>query len=127
MEPSFNVLDKAADNDGTAGQFMSMGTGLGAGLGVGSAMGQISSQVINTNPTATPPPIPQETTYFIYINGQQIGGQTQHNIAQFIAQGVVNGNTLVWKAGMQTWLKLSQMPEFLPLLNTQTPPPVPTL
>ena len=124
MERSFDVLDKAASNEGMGGQIMSMGTGLGVGMGVGTVMGSMVSQMINTNPNL-PPTVPAPT-YFIYVNGQQIGDLTAQNIAVYLAQGVVNANTLVWTAGMPSWIALSQVPELATLLNKQTPPPVPS-
>lgn len=127
MDRSFDVLEKAAANEGIGGQFAAMGAGLGIGVGVGGAVGNMASQLINTNQTQTPPPMPTQTTYFIFVNGQQIGGQTIQSIAAYIQQGVANGDTLVWTTGMLQWAKLSQVPELAQLLLNQTPPPMPTL
>lgn len=123
MERSFDVLQQAAANEGVGGQFISMGTGLGAGIGVGTTIGQVASQMINTNPIA-PPPIPTQTTYFVYINGQQYGGQTMANIADGVARGVITADTLIWKAGMPAWAPIGQLPEFTNIFNQQTPPPI---
>lgn len=127
MDRSFDVLEKAAANEGAGGQFAAMGAGLGVGLGVGNTVGNMASQLINTNPSQVPPPMPQQTTYFIFVNGQQLGGQSVQTIAALLQQGVANGDTLVWAAGMPQWVKLSQVPELAQLLNNQTPPPIPTL
>ena len=124
MERSFDVLETAAGNTGAGGQMMSMGAGLGAGVGVGSTIGSMAGQMINTNPVA-PPPISQQQTYFVYVNGQQLANQTTQTISAMLQQGAINADTLVWKAGMATWLPLSQMPELAGILNQQTPPPVP--
>lgn len=124
MERSFDVLEKAADNTGVGGQVLSMGAGLGVGVSVGNAMGQMASQTFSTNSVASPPPIPQ-TTYFIYVNGQQIGNQTVQSISNLLSQGLANANTLVWCPGMSNWMTLSQVPELSQLLNQQTPPPLP--
>ena len=121
MERSFDVLETVAGNTGASGQMMAMGAGLGAGVGVGSTIGGIAGQMINTNPV-TPPPI---SNYFVFINDQQLPNQTIQNIASMLQQGTINADTLVWKAGMANWLPLSQVPELVPLLNQQTPPPVP--
>lgn len=121
MERSFDVLETVAGNTGTGGQWMTMGAGVGAGVGVGSAIGQMASQMINTNPTT--PPIP--TNYYIYLNGQQVANQTAQMIAALIAQRQVDGNTLVWAAGMPNWSPISNVPELAALLCQQTPPPVP--
>lgn len=123
MGRSFDVLEKSAENTGIGGQIAAMGMGLGVGMGFGSTVGNITTQTLNTNPT--PPPIPQQQTYFLYVNGQQLGGQTPQAIASMIAQGVVNSNTLVWVVGMPSWVSLSQIPELAQLLVSQTPPPIP--
>ena len=125
MERSFDVLETAAGNTGAGGQMAAMGAGLGAGMGFGAVAGQMAANTMNTNPT--PPPMPPQTTYFVYVNGQQLAGQTPQMVATLIAQGAVNGDTLVWAAGMPAWIKLSQVPELAQLLNAQTPPPMPTL
>ena len=123
MGRSFDVLETAAGNAGTGGQMVVMGAGLGAGLGLGTITGQMTTQNMN----ATPPPVPSQMTYFIYVNGQQLAGQTVQTIANLISQGMVDGNTLVWTAGMATWSPLAQVSELARLLTEQTPPPVPTL
>ena len=119
MERSFDVLETAAGNTGAGGQMMTMGAGLGAGVGIGGQFAQMA-QGINTNPT-----IPPAITFFVYVNGQQVGNQTPQNIAVMLQQGTINADTLVWKAGMANWQPLSQVSELASLLNSQTPPPVP--
>jgi membrane protease subunit (stomatin/prohibitin family) len=120
MERSFDVLQNAANNVGIGGQMIGMGLGLGAGIGVSSTVGSITSQILNTNP----PPLPMETTYYLYLNGQQIGGQTIQQIETYIRQGVVNGDTMVWCIGMSNWKKLQEVVELSRLMNITTPPPL---
>ena len=119
MERSFDVLDKAATNEGGGSQLM----GLGVGLGIGKVMGGVAQDNLNTNPNpqVVPPPLPQETTYFIYVNGQQMGGQTVSQIAAMKAQGLVNDDTLVWTAGMANWAPIKTVPA----LAAACPPPAP--
>ncbi len=121
MERSFDVLETAAGNEGTMGQMVGMGAGLGVGMGVGSSMSNMASQMLNTNPVA-PPPLPQETQYHIYLNGQQLSGMTLQNITLFIRNGMMNSSTLVWKAGLPQWVNASQIPEIAALFNQQVPP-----
>lgn len=123
MERSFDVLEGAANNQGIGGQMVGMGAGMGVGMGIGAQMGSMAGQVMNTNPVA-PPPIPQQPTFFVYINGQQLPNQTPQTIQQLIMQGAVNGQTLVWAQGMANWTPLQQVPSLASLLQ-QTPPPVP--
>ena len=63
---SFDVMESAAKNEGSAGATMGMGMGLGTGMGMGQAFGQMASQMgqyINPNaqpqPQVQTPPIPQ--------------------------------------------------------------------
>lgn len=125
MERSFDVLERAAGNEGAGGAMVGMGAGLGAGIGVGATMGGIAGQTINTG-MGVPPPIPQAVTYFLYINGQQLGNQRVQDIQSFISQGLATRDTLVWKNGLPNWVKIGDLPELATLFNTQTPPPIPT-
>ena len=122
MERSFDVLQQAAANEGVGGQFMSLGTGMSVGMGVGATIGNIAAQTINTNPT--PPPIPVEATYYIFVNGQQYAGKTRSDIADWVMRGIITKDSLVWKSGMPTWVKASQVPELASLFANQTPPPI---
>lgn len=123
MQRSFDVLEKAAGNEGAGGQMMGMGVGLGAGVGVGNVMGNIAGQTMNTNPVV-PPPINTEKTYFIYINGSQIGGQNIQAISNLIQQGSANADTLVWSVGMANWAKIADVPELASLVPPTVPPPI---
>lgn len=126
MERSFNVLETAAGNEGMGGQMVGVGAGLGVGMGVGSAMGNMASQMINTNPIA-PPPLPQETFYHVYMNGQQLSGITLQNIIMFIRNGMMSRDTLVWKPGLPQWVNAIQIPEIASMFNQQAQqvPPLP--
>ena len=126
MERSFNVLETAAGNEGMGGQMVGVGAGLGVGMGVGSAMGNMASQMINTNPIA-PPPLPQETLYHVYLNGQQLSGITLQNIIMFIRNGMMSSDTLVWKPGQPQWVNAIQIPEIASMFNQQAQqvPPLP--
>lgn len=123
MQRSFDILEKAAENEGAGGQMLSMGVGLGAGVGVGAAMGQMVGQNMNTSPV-TPPPITTDKTWFIYLNNSQIGGQTSQQIASYIQQGIANGDTLVWSARMANWSKIADVPELAHLVTPIGPPPI---
>ena len=140
MERSFDALDKAASNEGMGGEAASLGTGLGVGFGIGGAFQNLANKFLNTNPTSQnnrnynphansqmqviPPPI-QETTYFLYVNGQQIGGQHISDIANLINQQIVTKDTLCWKEGLPNWVKISELPELQSLFIRTTPPPIP--
>jgi hypothetical protein len=123
MERSFDVLEKAASNEGAGGQFASMGVGLGAGVSIGNAVGNNLGGIINMNPN-TPPPINPAPTYYVYLNGQQIGGQTIQQISHYAQQGIITADTLVWTPGMTTWAKISTVPQLASLFSPIVPPPI---
>lgn len=59
QERSFDVLQTAAANEGTAGGMMGVGLGLGVGVGVGAPMGQAAADLarnISTSGPASPAP-----------------------------------------------------------------------
>lgn len=120
MDRSFDVLEKAAANEGSGGGMAAMGAGLGVGLGVGNTMGNMAGNIINTNPN-TPPPLPNRT-FYIAINGTQIPNQTPQQIASYVLQGNANADTLVWTFGMPNWARIADVPELAGLVKAQTPP-----
>lgn len=125
MERSFDVMDKAASNEGNAGGILSAGVGLGAGLGIGGAMGSQFSQaggVLNTNPA--PPPIPTQHVYYFVINGNQSEPYKIENIQRLISNNVITKETLAWRTGLDGWVSASEISEIFNIFN-QSPPPIP--
>lgn len=125
MERSYDILEKAASNEGTGGQMLAMGAGLGVGMGVGNIMGNMAEARIGTG-IQSPPPINQET-YFIYTDGKQIGGLSEISVCQLIHNGEANAMSLAWKPGMQDWASLGSFSEFKKEFdkNPIIPPPLP--
>jgi membrane protease subunit (stomatin/prohibitin family) len=124
MDRSFDVLDKAAQNEGGGvGNLMGAGIGLGIGLGVGNQMGNVAS-TINTNTPISPPPPPQIVTeFFILINNQQNGPFSLDKIKELIVNGAVKKDSLVWKVGMVNWDKAENQIELVSLFSSVPPPP----
>ncbi len=123
------AMREAAQNQGEAGT----GVGLGAGVGLGSAVGQMFGQSMQQGQQqgggqgqapSGPPPVPQASTYYVAIEGQQTGPFDMNALQQKIQAGEVSRDTLVWKAGMDQWAKAGNVDEVSNLFK-QTPPPVP--
>ncbi|MDR1757758.1 MAG: SPFH domain-containing protein [Bacteroidales bacterium] len=122
MERSFDVMQAAAQNEGSG--MVNLGAGLGAGVGLGAQMGGMFANTLNTNPV-TPPPVPQ-VTYFLYINNAQQGGFDFQTVANYIAQRQITPDTLAWKQGLPSWVKISELQEFTNLFGA-VPPPLPPM
>lgn len=125
MNKSFDVLSKAAENEGTSGTIMNMGMGLAAGLNMGNQIGNMAAQNINTN-IQTPPPLNQ-ANYFLAINGQQQGPFDMNTIVNAIQNGQISPNILAWKQGMSNWSPINTFLEFSSMFNSCPPPVPPTI
>jgi len=128
LDRSMDVMDTAAGNEGSAGSVMGAGMGLGMGMGMGQGMGQgMANMSQNISPNInTPPPVPSNSSYLLHINGQQHGPYPVDILKGYLNSGQVAPDTLAWKEGFTSWVKLSELPEFNAGAGaTTTPPPPP--
>ena len=132
MDRSFDVMEKAAGNEGVAGSTLGAGMGFGMGVGIGSAMsGQMGNVAGNLNsgssqvpPIITPPPLPTSLTYHVAISGAPKGPFGIEQLKQMISDGQLTRDSLVWNQGMNNW-EAAQHREDLRSLFALTPPPLP--
>jgi len=122
-----SAIRDAANNPGGA-------AGAAVGLGAGVAMG---AQMINTmapamglggaagaGAHAAPPPIPGGAMFHVAVGQSQTGPFDLGALGQQAASGQLTRSSLVWRAGMASWVKASEVPELAGLF-ANTPPPVP--
>jgi membrane protease subunit (stomatin/prohibitin family) len=122
MERSFDVMDKAAENESGAGAaFINAGLGLGVSLNMGKQMGE----QLMPNDGDVPPPIPTSIPYFLAVNGKQQGPYNAQQILERITQDASVLNLLAWKKGMAGWQPLNTFSEFTTIDNGDCPPPIP--
>jgi uncharacterized protein (TIGR00266 family) len=62
-------------------------------------------------------------TWYVAINGQQLGPFPQSHIQQLLRSGEYTQDTLVWRNGFQNWLPISQVPELNQAGNFSAPSP----
>ena len=100
-----------------------------ASMAVGGAVGQNIAGTMNsmmsgaTQPGtlgAVPPPIPV-TAYHVAVNGQAQGPFDLTALSQMAVNGHLTATTLVWKAGMATWVQANTVDELKNLFM----PPIP--
>lgn len=133
QERQFDVMEGAAQNEGSAGQLMGAGMGIGMGFGVGGAFGAQMGEMANvmhsqpTNQsTPPPPPPPPVASYHVLVNGVQQGPFDQQTLAQLIQNGQLTKQTYVWKQGMAQWALASDCADLQSMFGA-VPPPPPTI
>jgi hypothetical protein len=129
QERSFEVMQAAAANEGSAGSVMGAGVGAGMGIGMGAAMGGQMGGMMGQLNTATPPPGPGASPFgeaaaefFVHLNGQQMGPYPMATLKQGADSGQFSAETPVWKQGMQGWVAAGQVPELQGLFQASPPP-----
>ena len=135
QERQLDIMEGAANNEGSAGQMMGAGMGLGMGFGVGgafgAAMGNIAGAAMGAQPAAhppqsavpPPPPPAMAVAYHVLVNNVQQGPFDMNTLQQMVAQGTLTRETYVWKAGMAQWDKAGNCAELQSLFGSVPPPP----
>ena len=98
--------------------------GLGMGIArqmVGIMNQSMQSMYVPGSIQSMPSSIAQ--TYFVAINGQQVGPLNDSELSQLISQKKVTKDTLAWMPGMTGWKPIEQVPAILKLVAL-TPPPL---
>jgi membrane protease subunit (stomatin/prohibitin family) len=110
----------AANPSGVA----SAGIGMGMGMTMASelAKAQTASQPAAA---AAPPPLPQQTQYFIGVNGERAGPFDLESIKLKIQNGEVKPATLVWHHPLTEWVSAQAVAELAPMFS-MLPPALPT-
>lgn len=101
-----------------------------AGMTIGSAMGQnvanmMTSMMPGTVTNTSQPPVPPTVSpYYVAINGQAAGPYEITILRQMANAGTLTSGTLVWTAGMSTWISADKVQELKDLfIGAPTIPP----
>ena len=94
------------------------------GIAVGGVVGQniaatMGNALSGTPSVATPPPVPT-VVYNVAKDGQAIGPYSVEALKEMALRGEVSPDTLVWRQGMQAWVKANTVAE----LSGIFPPPI---
>lgn len=116
------AIPDAATNP--AGGLAGAGVGLGMGMAMAGPMIQQGFGGGGQSPRPAGPPPSPPAAWHVAENGQPVGPLSVEQLGQAIAQGRVTPATLVWSAGMTSWVQAAQVPQLAPLFR-QGPPPVP--
>lgn len=104
-----------------------------AGMAIGGAVGQniagAMNDLIHSTPlvsqaqplSTTPPPI-LSVVFHIAVNGQATGPYDLPSLVKMAAEGKLNADSLVWKAGMKQWEKARVVNDLKDLFIDKMPP-----
>ena len=102
-------------------------------FGMGMAMAQQMVKVMNETMQTMYVPgarntvsAPQPITFYVAINGQQIGPISEREFTQLVIKKQVTKDTLAWMPGMLAWKPIEQIPAILKIIAV-VPPPIPEL
>ena len=102
-------------------------------FGMGMAMAQQMVRVMNeTMQTMYVPgsiqsmPAAQPVTFYVAINGRQVGPISESEFTQLVTTKQVTKDTLAWMPGMLAWKPIEQIPSILKVIAV-VPPPIPEL
>ena len=70
-------------------------------------------------------PKPMSQTYYVAIDGRQVGPLNDSELSHLIQQKNVNKDTLAWVPGQVGWKPIEQVPAILKVIAL-TPPELPT-
>ncbi len=139
------AITQAAQNPGG---IAGAGVGIGVGAGLGAQLAQALQPVATptdtpvaapaplaapTPPTTTttsmtaasgPPPLPGSTQWYLGVDGKQVGPLAPSEVRAHVSAGTATTDTLVWRAGMEGWVPLRDVPE-LATSPGSTPPELP--
>lgn len=127
------AMEQAAKNPGgDAGAGIGMGMGFAMANQMANSFAQPASQADASQSQAqppaagpaSPPPIPQQTQYFLALNGQQAGPFPISQLKDMAKTGQFTAETLVWCEGMPSWQSASSTPELASIFSAM-PPPIP--
>ena len=116
------AMTAAAENPSGGGAAEGMGLGMGFAMAgqMMKGMGQAGAA-----PAGTAPPPPPGSMWHVAVNGQTQGPFSLQQLAAGIAQGQLTAETLVWTAGMPSWVPAGQVPQLAGQFTAAPPPPPP--
>ena len=107
-----------------AAMMVSMAVGSVVGQNIAGSMNNIMGGMNQPTQGITPPPVPA-TAYNVAVNGQAAGPFDLTTLQKMAVSGQFNGSSLVWKAGMASWVAAETVDELKTVL-TNVMPPIPT-
>lgn len=118
-------LGGSGDGFNMAAMMASMAVGGAVGQNIAGTMSSMMGGMgQSVQPGTVPPPVPT-ATYHVAVNGQATGPFDLSVLAQMASNGQLTVNSLVWKPGMEQWVKAGTMEDLKNIFVSIPPiPPV---
>ncbi len=121
----FNIANSIPDAANNPGGLAAAGAGLGIGIAMAGPVTQAVGSAANAPvPPGAQPPSSASATYFIVVEGKQMGPYDMQTLTSQVSSGRLTAQTLVWTPGMAQWIPAGQVPALAGLF-TNVPPPLP--
>lgn len=119
---SGTAMETAAANPGGDA---SAGVGMGMGFAMANQLGKMMASPQEPS-ASSPPPLPPaaESHYYVGKAGKKAGPFDERAIIDYITDGAITPETLMWKEGLAAWQMAGTFPEFAAALKA-VPPPLP--
>lgn len=116
----------AGDGFNMAAMMASMAVGGAVGQNIAGSMNNMMSDINQPmQASTTPPPVPT-VAYNVAVNGQATGPFDINILQQMAVARQFTVNSLVWKAGMSSWVKAGTVEELKGIFANIMPPIPPT-
>lgn len=112
-------LKQSRENEGLAEDEKKSDIGQKVSSTIGSVLGGLKK---NNKPT--PPPIPT-AGYYLAVEGKQKGPYDISKFKEMAAKGTFDKDSLVWKDGMENWVRAGDIEDMAVIFEGSTPPPIP--
>jgi len=110
------AIEQAANNPAAGAE------GIGMGMGIAVANRMTEQSLRHPSGQFTPPPIPDETLFYLAVNGHQTGPFRLSEMQEKLLSGDLSADSLVWTPGESEWLKANEIGALKKMF--QTPPPI---
>ena len=99
-----------------------------AGMTLGGAVGQNLAGVMtnalqgNKDRSVTTPPLIPREVFYVASNGKPTGPYTLDELTEMAEKGVFKKESLVWKKGIENWVKAGKLQELHTVFENSIPP-----
>ena len=104
-------------------RLVEFGMGMAMAQQMVGMMNQTMKQMYTPGSIQSMPPT-QPVTFYVAIDGKQIGPISESEFTQMVTNKQITKDTLAWMPGMLTWKPIEQIPSILKVIAV-APPPIP--